>query len=227
MSETGMQHRARWPLLEILTTVLHASQLVLAIVVLGLAVYGVQHVRYNVLIYSLVVALCTNLVCMYRFISRTVLRKLDNEYVALGLYIWMFVLWVVDLGLVANLAMVWGDSECAPDSWDGSKCTIHSKQHVYRSATSPHRAYHKALIAIACLAAVQVVLWTATIAILLRVSMNRRLNAAFEASLNINQPMDEVRAGNDPWAVGIPGLRNGPLPLLPSPEPGYQGEKSV
>lgn len=40
------------------TLVVHIAQIFLAVIVLGLAAYGVDYISYNVLIYSLVVVSC-------------------------------------------------------------------------------------------------------------------------------------------------------------------------
>lgn len=54
MDQIEMVGRTR-PLSERATPFLYVGQLVLAIVVLGLDAYGIQHIKYNVLIYSMVV----------------------------------------------------------------------------------------------------------------------------------------------------------------------------
>jgi hypothetical protein len=59
MDGTGAQRPARMRLPMLIA---HAGQIVLAIVILGLAAYGVDYISYNVLIYSLVAVSWTFLV---------------------------------------------------------------------------------------------------------------------------------------------------------------------
>jgi hypothetical protein len=55
MSETLSQHSDRLPEPRIMLLTCHAVQLVLAVVILGLDVYGIHYVAYTGLIYSLVI----------------------------------------------------------------------------------------------------------------------------------------------------------------------------
>ena len=55
MDGTVAQQPAHTPRMRLPTLIAHTAQIVLALIVLSLAAYGVDYISYNVLIYSLVV----------------------------------------------------------------------------------------------------------------------------------------------------------------------------
>ncbi|KAJ4357547.1 uncharacterized protein N0V89_002123 [Didymosphaeria variabile] len=88
------------------TVAVHAVQILFAIVILGFDAYGIKYIAYNALIFSLVVCLCTMAVAAYLIASQTIFPKMYNVYIALAVHVWLLIFWVVDLGLVANLAAI-------------------------------------------------------------------------------------------------------------------------
>ena len=83
-------------------------QILFAVVILGFDAYGIKYIAYNALIFSLVTCLCTMAACAYLIVSQTLIPKMYNLYVSLALHVWLLIFWLVDLGLVANLAAMWG-----------------------------------------------------------------------------------------------------------------------
>jgi hypothetical protein len=47
-------------------------------------------------------------VAAYLIASQTIFPKMYNVYIALAVHVWLLIFWLVDLGLVANLAAMWG-----------------------------------------------------------------------------------------------------------------------
>jgi hypothetical protein len=163
MSETG---DADLPKPRLALVALHAFQLTLAIIILGLAAYAVRFIAYNVLVYTLVVAsqplasnmtciadvyqaICTILVCAYLVASHTYLKKIYSPYVAAAYHLWMLIFWVVDLGLFAHLAKLWQGPECTYRYQNGFTCAPYEK----RDATTTYGTFYAALVAGAVLAA--------------------------------------------------------------------------
>lgn len=71
--------------------------------------------------------LCTMAVGAYLIVSQTILPKMYNVYIALAVHIWLLIFWVVDLGLVANLAAMWGRGDYCFTSYYG--CAYQSTHH--------------------------------------------------------------------------------------------------
>lgn len=46
-------------------------------------------------------------ICIYIMATTLFLQKLYNAYLVAGLHVLMIIFWIVDLGLVANLARIW------------------------------------------------------------------------------------------------------------------------
>ncbi|KAF2109600.1 hypothetical protein BDV96DRAFT_651584 [Lophiotrema nucula] len=146
----------RWTLL------LHGIQIILAIIILGLSAYGVRWIAYNALIYALVVCICTLGVALYIIASSLFIHKLYNGYVVFAFHIWMIIFWLVDLGLVANLARIWGTYDGYLGGYYSYYSYYYAKRDLHQFAKrddTTYKAYYGALAAGAFFAAVQFALW--------------------------------------------------------------------
>ncbi|KAF3051633.1 hypothetical protein E8E11_008655 [Didymella keratinophila] len=161
----AQQSRKRLPAL-----LTHIAQLVLAIIILGLAAYGVDYITYNVLIYSIAVNVCTLGVSSWLLASHTFLSKFDNVWIALGLHAWMLVFWIVDLGLTADLTREWSP-QCSYTPEAGKICSTY----VTKRDTT-FKTYYGALIASSVLIGLQVLLWLGTTTLLALDLKRRRSN---------------------------------------------------
>jgi hypothetical protein len=81
--------------------------------------------------------------------SRTFASKYNNIYVSMGLHAWMLVFWIVNLGLVANLAQQW-NPQCSYTKESGQICSSYAKR------DTTFRTYFGALVAGAVLAGLEV-----------------------------------------------------------------------
>lgn len=81
--------------------------------------------------------------------------------IALALHVWMVIFWIVDLGLVANLARIWGSASFSYYSYGycyGYYCTYVKRDLENlgkREETTTYNAYYGALAAGAVFAAVE------------------------------------------------------------------------
>jgi hypothetical protein len=91
------------------TLIVHAVQLVLAVIVLGLAAYGVSLIAYYALIFSIVCCLLTFPICGYILGTTLFAPNLYNGMIVFMLHCLMALLWLINMGLTANLARLWGD----------------------------------------------------------------------------------------------------------------------
>ena len=103
--------------------------------------------------------ICTLGVCAYLLASQLFLHKIYNMYIALALHLWMLLFWVVDLGLVANLARLWsGDYSYGFGYYYSSYYGYRKRDLVVlskREETTTYEAYYGALAAGATFAAVE------------------------------------------------------------------------
>lgn len=167
--------------------IVHAVQVVFAIIVLGLSAYGVHWVPYNALIFALVVCICTFGVCAYLLVSQLVLHSLYNVYAALILHLWMLLFWIVDLGLVANLARLWsGDGYYYSFDYSSIDYSTFIKRDVVlakREESTTVQAYYGALAAGAVFAAVEFVSWIAVTVILIMTWQKHRSDTTNNAAI--------------------------------------------
>ncbi|KAF2681295.1 hypothetical protein K458DRAFT_406643 [Lentithecium fluviatile CBS 122367] len=188
---------------------IHAAQVVFAIIILGLSAYGVHWIAYNVLIYALVVCICTFGVCAYLIASQLFLHKLYNMWVALGLHLWMLLFWVVDLGLVANLARLWSLDSYSylygySYSWDYSDYYKRDLQILNkRDDTFTYDAYYGALAAGSVFAAVEFVSWIACTVLLILAWNKHRQNTANTTQTNPAQPPPQYAANTAQPAADV------------------------
>ncbi|KAH3950173.1 hypothetical protein HBI56_005440 [Parastagonospora nodorum] len=167
MDETTTQTQIDRAVLRCTTLFVHVMQLVLAVVVLGLDAYGVCYVAYNILIYSLIISVCTIPVCGYLIIAQTVLRKLYTPYTAGAYHAWMLMFWITDLGLASHLATMWSGHGCAEDFHDSSICVPFEKRDLQDARTKvSYRWYYMMLIAGVVLTACELTLWIVTTSLL-------------------------------------------------------------
>jgi hypothetical protein len=180
---------------------IHAAQAFFAIIILGLDAYGIHYIAYNALIYSLVVCICTLLVCAYLLASQLTLHKLYNIWIALAFHAWMLLFWIVDLGLHANLARIWsGDYSYGYDYYYTSYYGYRKRDVIAlskREDTTTYAAYHGALAAGATFAGVEFVSWVAVSVIFLIKWNKHRQNTANSATTPATQPPPQYGAPTD------------------------------
>ncbi|KAF2625871.1 hypothetical protein BU25DRAFT_492428 [Macroventuria anomochaeta] len=225
MDGTGAQQTARMRLPALIA---HVAQIVLAIAVLGLAAYGVDYISYNVLIYSLVVTICSLGVSSWMIVSRKFLAKFDNTWVSLGLHAWMLVFWIVNLGLTANLAHEW-HPQCSYTSESGKICS----SYVVKRDTTFH-TYFGALVASAVLIGLQVLLWIGTTT-LLALDLKRRRSTVSQVPTDGPTPRfsadsqategDFEKQSNIFDNVSAAPTRDHAEPVLPPASPDIEGEQ--
>jgi hypothetical protein len=188
------------------TLALHAIQFVFATVILGLDAYGISYIAYNALIFSLVVCLCTFGVTVYLVASQLFIHKLYNAYIALAFHIWMLLFWVIDLGLVANLASIWANPICSSYYGYSYSCSYYRKRDVEirgfeKRDTTSYTAYYGALAAGAVFAAVQLVTWALS-AVILIIHFNKHRTNAANTTTHVSHPPPQY--ANTPHNNNIP-----------------------
>jgi hypothetical protein len=100
--------------------------------------------------------LCTLFVTIYLLVSQLFIHKIYYGVVALAFHVWMLIFWVVDLGLVANLAHLWSGPQCSYSYYYGYNCSYYVKRGVLQARDeTTFTAYYGALVAGAVFAAVQ------------------------------------------------------------------------
>lgn len=90
------------------TLIIHAVQAVIAVIVLGLAAYGVHWFEYGGLIWSIICALLTFAICGYIIATTLFVHKFYIGVVVFGLHCIMALVWLINMALVANIARAWG-----------------------------------------------------------------------------------------------------------------------
>ncbi|KAF2440359.1 hypothetical protein P171DRAFT_489077 [Karstenula rhodostoma CBS 690.94] len=213
------------------TVAVHAVQILFAIVILGFDAYGIKYIAYNALIFSLVVCLCTMAVGAYLIASQTIFPKMYNVYIALAVHVWLLIFWVVDLGLVANLAAMWGRGDyCFTTSYGfGSTYCYLKRDLIKRDDYTTFGAYYGVLTAGAVFAAVQLVTWALT-GILLILAWNKQRVAGTTTTHHSGPPQYQNNGQSVPMekydqpstSAPTPGPQYGvPQPQYASPQPQY------
>ena len=141
-------------------------------------------------------------VCAYLIVSQLLLHQIYNMYIVLGLHAWMTLFWIVDLGLVANVARTWSGS-CY--RWDGYPCYVDAylySSNAESNETTTREAYYGALAAGAFFAAVEFGLFVCAIIIHV-MFMNKHRSAAAVASSQPSHPPPQYvdSSHNQPAAV--------------------------
>ncbi|KAF1913775.1 hypothetical protein BDU57DRAFT_580286 [Ampelomyces quisqualis] len=128
----------------------HTLQLMLAIVIIGLDVYGIRYIAYSAL------ATCTIPVCIYLIAAHSYLKRLYSPYIASAYHVWMLMFWIIDLGLAANLVKLWTSPECDYNSEQGYPCVPLEKRAHKGVVLRSYNTYHGTLVAGALLAGFEV-----------------------------------------------------------------------
>ncbi|KAF2659330.1 hypothetical protein K491DRAFT_712849 [Lophiostoma macrostomum CBS 122681] len=180
------------------TSVIYGLQILLAIIILGLDAYGIHWIPYDALIFSLVAALVTMLVSGYILLTSLSLHNLYNMYVVLALHILMIIFWIVDMGLVANLARIWAGPECSYSYYYGYYCTYGKKRSLPLSFdkrdTTTFSAYYRALAAGAFFGSCQFVLWVLT-TVLTIIHLNKHRSGQVPSASNPPAYVEHGHAG--------------------------------
>ncbi|CBX95066.1 predicted protein [Plenodomus lingam JN3] len=148
-SETPSQRSVRFQSRQIPLLLLHAAQLVLAIILMGLGAYNIHFVAYQVLAVCLVIDICTILIATYLIICRIRCSKLCRHYSSLLLQVCMLVASVIALGLLASLAQYWKQPECTYRFKSGYQCSPYGKRDLriqWKRDTTSYVTYSGALI---------------------------------------------------------------------------------
>lgn len=212
------------------TLIIHVVQAVFAVIILGLDAYGIKYIAYKALIFSLVVSLCTLAVCAYLLVSQLFLHKIYNMYVVLAVHAWMLLFWVIDLGLVANLAQTWADPLCGYYGSYGYNCSGYTYTWTYyaKRDTTTTGSYYGALVAGSLFAALEFGTWVAT-TIITVIFMNRHRTNAINAQAA--HPPPQYAAGNNQAVpmekynqTGVPQQQQAyqqPYSAAPTPQQSY------
>ncbi|KAF1947303.1 hypothetical protein EJ02DRAFT_417889 [Clathrospora elynae] len=159
MSETPADRSPRSPPKRLAVLLLHCAEFLLAVILLGFNAYSVRYVAYSVLAYSLVVVICTTLVCAYLIACLSVFTRLYIFKVVLGLQIWILVFWIVNLGLIADLSRFWQLSKCTYTFSTGYQCTPLEEKDMkvfHERDTTSFNTYSGSLVAAAVFTAFEV-----------------------------------------------------------------------
>ncbi|KAF2789465.1 hypothetical protein K505DRAFT_253300 [Melanomma pulvis-pyrius CBS 109.77] len=196
------------------TLIFHIIQAVFAVIVLGLDAYGINYLAYNALIFSLVVALLTIGICAYLLVSQLFLFQIYNMYAILGMHALMLLFWIVDLGLVANLARIWADNP-----W----CFLYYGYDYFCP-----KSYYGTLVAGSLFAAVELVTFAASLIILV---MHMSKHTSNTAATNVEQPPPPQYVGGTENSnavpmekynqTGQPQQYQQPYSAAPTPQPTY------
>jgi hypothetical protein len=128
-------------------------------------------------------------VCAYLLVSQLFLHKIYNMYIALGAHALMLLFWIVDLGLVANLARIWSSTTCvyyyAYGAYGCGYGYSYDYGYVKRDEETTVGAYRGALIAGAVFAAIEFAGWVASAVVLIMHMNKHRSNTA---ATHVQQP---------------------------------------
>ncbi|KAF2867920.1 hypothetical protein BDV95DRAFT_597678 [Massariosphaeria phaeospora] len=189
------------------TLIIHAVQLLFAIIVLGLAAYGVSLIPYNALIFSLVVCIVTLGIAAYMVATQLFLHALYNMYIALAGHALMIIFWIVNLGLTANLAKLWSAPVC-DYYWGYSYC-------VYDDG---FQTYYGALAASAFFCGAQFALWVLS-TIILVIYINKHRTNGIAATTQPHQAPPPQYTNDNGQAVPMEKYNHNAVPA-PAPQPG-------
>ncbi|KAH7402573.1 hypothetical protein BKA66DRAFT_577841 [Pyrenochaeta sp. MPI-SDFR-AT-0127] len=211
---------------------LHVGQLLHAVIILGLVAYGVRYIESNILIYSLIIAVLTIIVCTYLIASPFIFVNPHVFYIAL--HALMLVFWTTGLGLLSYLARIWYQPTCMYQLRREYQCATFEKRDlgtVLGRESASYIHFSRALVASAALAAGEVTLWIATACFMVYHFFKRTLALSLQGditsshighrtfSLARSRP-DLAVTFYDPWdTTETPATpRATAQPVLPSPE---------
>ncbi|KAF2022087.1 hypothetical protein BU24DRAFT_37269 [Aaosphaeria arxii CBS 175.79] len=196
------------------TLIIHGVQVLLAIIILGLAAFGVHWIAYNALIFAIVCSILTFAFCGYIIGTTLFFHALYNGFIVFGLHCLMCIFWLSEMGLVANLARIWG-SLSSLYGYYGGYDYYYKRDLEVRSTLSKRESvptikqYWGALTAGALFGAAELLLWVGS-GVLVFIYLNKhRKNAANNTQAqqlppyphNPNQPA----AGPEKFAqTGVP-----------------------
>ncbi|KAI8937521.1 hypothetical protein NX059_005239 [Plenodomus lindquistii] len=216
-SETSSDRAARYQSRQLLLPVSHATQLILALILMGLNAYNIHFVVSGMLAFCLVIEVCTALIVTYLIVCQLHHTKLYGSNVTLVLQVFMFISWIIVFGLLAGLS----------HSWQQPDCTDPYKS--IDSETASYTTYSGALIASSVLSSIEIILWTVTLGTTCfdRLSNLKSPPGALTAPpqfLHIERPLPRNTDTShrfpltDSWTTGSWSAtvhRSGPQPLLP------------
>jgi len=150
---------------------LKIAQLVIAVVVLGLAAYGVTFVAFDGDSLMLFTALVTMIITVYYIVAVTALTSAYNYWAILGLDIFAIVFWIISMSLLAweVAAFSWavsdysGYSSCGYDAYGYYTCDKKRDINLTKRATTDVYTYRNALAAAAGLGGLEFILFIVTL----------------------------------------------------------------
>jgi hypothetical protein len=173
-------------------------------------------------------------ICAYLLVSQLLLHQIYNMYIALGAHALMLLFWIVDLGLVANLARIWSSTGCVYSyTYGGYSCGYgYGYGYSKRDESTTVGAYRGALIAGALFAAIEFASWVAS-AVILIIHMNKHRSNAAATNIQHTPPQyaNNTVNGHNNQAVpmekyeqtGVPQqqYQQQPYSAAPTPQPTY------
>lgn len=149
---------------------LKIAQLVLAVVILGLAAYGVTFVAFDGDSLMLFTTLVTMIITVYYIVATTVLPAAYNYWAILGLDMFAVLFWIISFSLLAweVAAFGWGLSYAGTSS---TSCDIYGYCYkkrdlgIEKRATTDYYTYRNALAAAAGLGGLEFIMFIVTLVI--------------------------------------------------------------
>lgn len=83
-------------------------------------------------------------------VSQTLIPKMYNVYIALAVHVWLLIFWLVDLGLVANLAAMWGRGDYCFTTYNGCMYSLSCIDWKDHQLTYPNSWLHLLLFQAFC-----------------------------------------------------------------------------
>ncbi|KAF2856608.1 hypothetical protein T440DRAFT_383030 [Plenodomus tracheiphilus IPT5] len=227
--ETSSNRSARFQSRQVLLLILHATQLVMAIILMGLTAYNVHYVAYEILAACLFVEISTMMVATCLIVCRIRYARIYSHYASTVLQVLIFALSIIALGLLASLAQKWKQPQCTYDFKTGYRCSSNKKRGLRtlheRDFTS-YNTYSGALIAGSILISLQIILWAITTGLaVFDIWTDHKTATAMESRIpEIELAIPSVTSAQqrtslaEAWdsAIQAPTThRSGPEPLLP------------
>lgn len=146
---------------------LKIAQLVIAVVILGLAAYGVTFVAFDGDSLSLFMALATMIITVYYIVATTALTVAYNYWAILALDIFAIVFWLISFALLGSEIAVygWGYSYSSSSSsyCYAGYCIKKRDVGIEKRATTNYYTYRNAMAAAAGLGGLEFILFIITL----------------------------------------------------------------
>jgi len=152
---------------------LKIAQLVISVVILGLAAYGVTFVAFDGDSLMLFTALATMIITVYYIVATTALPAAYNYWAILSLDIFAIVFWIISMSLLAweVAAFSWafsvydGSTSCGYDLYGYYSCSKRDLSGIQKRDTTDVYTYRNALAAASGLGGLEFILFLVTLII--------------------------------------------------------------